>query len=209
MGHNDVQAIAVSTSAWLYGCSGNNGTLLRIGERAGNTPIERLLFQLLQLRNDARVDTRVIKEIADYYQGIGHHVPEFYPLLGSNFTLTRAGVHADGMVKNPEIYASFDYLRFLGTKPSSVVGRYSGASGVAWKINELLGLRREEWINKRDPRIHVILEHVSNLYEDGRVMAISEKEMRDLAQHYFPTFMKRKETPVSSALQVIRNVEDN
>jgi len=209
-GHNDFhQAVAVSTSAWLYGCSGNNGTLLGIGERAGNTPIEGLLFQLLQLRNDASVDTRVIKEIADYYQGLGHRIPEFYPLLGTNFTLTRAGVHADGMVKNPEIYASYDYLKFLGTKPGSVVGRYSGASGVAWKINDLLGLRREEWISKRDPRILVILEQVSNLYEDGRVTAISDKEMRDLAQQYFPTLMKKRETPGSDALQVIRNVEDN
>jgi isopropylmalate/homocitrate/citramalate synthase len=40
-GHNDFhQAVGISTSAWLYGCCGNNGTLLGIGERSGNTPIE-------------------------------------------------------------------------------------------------------------------------------------------------------------------------
>lgn len=209
-GHNDFhQAVAVSASAWMYGCSGNNGTLLGIGERAGNTPIEGLLFQLLQLKKDVRVDTRVIKEISEYYQKIGHKVPEFYPLLGSNFTLTRAGVHADGMVKNPEIYAPYDYLKFLGTPPSSVVGRYSGASGVAWKINDLLGLRRADWISKKDPRIIIILEQISNLYENGRVTAISDKEMREFTQQYFPTLMEGKGTLSGDSLHIIKNVEDD
>ena len=40
-GHNDFyRALTNSTFAWLYGCSGINGTLLGIGERTGNTPIE-------------------------------------------------------------------------------------------------------------------------------------------------------------------------
>ncbi|MFP3952281.1 MAG: 2-isopropylmalate synthase, partial [Candidatus Bathyarchaeia archaeon] len=97
--HNDFhQAVGLSKSAWLYGCCGNNGTLLGIGERAGNTPIEGLLFQLLQLKKDVDIDTNVIREVSEYYEEIGYYVSEFHPLVGKNFFLTRAGVHADGMI---------------------------------------------------------------------------------------------------------------
>ncbi|MDP7442780.1 MAG: hypothetical protein QGI87_00285, partial [Candidatus Bathyarchaeota archaeon] len=134
-GHNDFhQAVGISTSAWLYGCCGNNGTLLGIGERAGNTPVEGLLFQLLQLKRDTTVDTMVLKEIAEYYRDIGYLIPEFQPLVGGNFNVTRAGVHSDGMIKNPEIYTSYNMGEILGLPPKSVVGRYSGASGIAWKV---------------------------------------------------------------------------
>jgi isopropylmalate/homocitrate/citramalate synthase len=210
-GHNDFHnAVAVSTAAWLYGCSGNNGTLLGIGERAGNTPIEGLLFQLLQLKNDVPVDTLVIKEIADYYKEIGYHIPEFYPLVGDNFSVTRAGVHADGMIKNPEIYTSYDFKKILGTAPRSVVGRYSGTSGIAWKVNELLGLEREQWISKDDPRIHVIYEYISNLYGKGRVTAMSDSEMRKLSYTHFPDLIENQPGPdIEKYPQMLKNLADD
>jgi len=127
-----------------YGCCGNNGTLLGIGERAGNTPLEGLLFQLIQLKKDVNLDTKVIKEIAEYYREIGYDMPEFYPLVGRNFNITRAGVHADGLIKNPEIYTSYDFGKILGSSLKSAVGIYSGASGIAWRVNDLLGLKREK-----------------------------------------------------------------
>lgn len=196
-GHNDFhQSISASTAAWLYGCCGNNGTLLGIGERAGNTPIDGLVFQLLQLKDDLKVDTKVIKEIAEYYEEIGFTVPEFYPLIGSNYPLTRAGVHADGMVKNPEIYASFDFEKSLGTPMNIIVGRYSGASGIAWKINKLLGLKRHEWIHKNDPRVLIINEYILDLYEAGRVTAMSDKEMIALVRTHFPELIKSPERPL-------------
>ncbi|MFN3967116.1 MAG: 2-isopropylmalate synthase, partial [Endomicrobiia bacterium] len=47
-GHNDFyRAVSNATAAWLYGCSGANGTLLGIGERTGNTPIEALIMEYI------------------------------------------------------------------------------------------------------------------------------------------------------------------
>ena len=44
-GQNDLDSIIPNAvSAWLYGAAANNGTLLGIGERSGNTPIESLVF---------------------------------------------------------------------------------------------------------------------------------------------------------------------
>jgi isopropylmalate/homocitrate/citramalate synthase len=186
-GHNDFhQAVGISASAWLYGCCGNNGTLLGIGERAGNTPIEGLLFQLLQLKREVTVDTRVLMEIAEYYRGIGYPIPEFHPLVGGNFNVTRAGVHADGMIKNPEIYTSYDLGEILGRPPRSVVGQYSGTSGIAWKVNELLGLEKDNWLSKNHPAILLILEAVGNQYDGGRVTAFSDREIMEMIKTFLP-----------------------
>ncbi|MDP6458333.1 MAG: 2-isopropylmalate synthase [Candidatus Bathyarchaeota archaeon] len=202
-GHNDFhQAVGISTSAWLYGCCGNNGTLLGIGERAGNTPVEGLLFQLLQLKRDTTVDTMVLKEIAEYYREIGYLIPEFQPLVGGNFNVTRAGVHSDGMIKNPEIYTSYNMGEILGLPPKSVVGRYSGASGIAWKVNELLNIEKKNWYGKKHPAILLILETTGNQYNEGRVTAFSDREILELINKFLPHHREKGSTPKVSSLAV-------
>lgn len=186
-GHNDFHmAVSIATAAWLYGCAGNNGTLLGIGERAGNSPIEGMLFQMLQLKPDLNVDTRTVSEIAEYYESIGFKVPEFYPIVGHNFNITRAGVHADGLLKNPMIYTPYDFELILGKRPTSCVGQYSGTSGISWKVNEILGLSKENWISKDDAGVILIFEAVSNQYENGRVTAFSNSEIKRMIQEFLP-----------------------
>ncbi|MFN0148262.1 MAG: hypothetical protein ACKVT1_17310, partial [Dehalococcoidia bacterium] len=88
-GQNDLNAIIPNAvSAWLYGASSNNGTLLGIGERSGNTPIEALVFWLIGLTGETHgMDTTVISEIADYYRSIGEVVDQRLPFVGENFNV--------------------------------------------------------------------------------------------------------------------------
>ena len=106
-GHNDFyKAVSNSTTAWLYGASGVNCSLFGIGERTGNTPLEAMVFEYAQLRGTLDgMDTTVITEMAEYYEKeIGYRVPSRTPFVGKNFNVTRAGIHADGLLKNEEIY---------------------------------------------------------------------------------------------------------
>ena len=106
-GHNDFyKAVNNSTTAWLYGACGVNCSLFGIGERTGNTPLEAMVFEYAQLRGTLDgMDTTVITELAEYYEKeIGYTVPSRTPFVGKNFNVTRAGIHADGMLKNEEIY---------------------------------------------------------------------------------------------------------
>ncbi|MCL5123554.1 MAG: histone-lysine N-methyltransferase, partial [Deltaproteobacteria bacterium] len=119
-GHNDFhKGLTNAVSAWLYGCSTVNGTLLGIGERTGNTPLEALVIDYMSLRGHADgMDPRTITEIAEYFEmELGHTVPENYPLVGRSFNTTSAGVHADGVLKNEEIYNIFDTAKILGRPP--------------------------------------------------------------------------------------------
>ena len=57
-GHNDFYKVVTNAAtAWLYGCSAVNGTLLGLGERTGNCPIEAMLIEYAQLRAPATAST--------------------------------------------------------------------------------------------------------------------------------------------------------
>jgi isopropylmalate/homocitrate/citramalate synthase len=110
-GHNDFyKAVANASTAWLYGASAVNCSLLGIGERTGNTPLEAMVFEYAQLKGSLDgMDTTVITDLAEYFHDeIGYKMPSRTPFVGKNFNVTRAGIHADGLLKNEEIYNIFD-----------------------------------------------------------------------------------------------------
>ncbi len=185
-GQNDLNAIIPNgVSAWLYGASSNNGTLLGIGERSGNTPIEALVFWLIGLTGETHgIDTTVISEIADYYRSIGEIIDQRLPFVGDNFNVTRAGIHADGMIKDEEIYNPFDTTRLLNRPPGVAITDKSGAAGLLMWMQEH---RPEEaaGIGKRDERLARVLALVMCEYEDGRVIAIADEEVHHMIDAAF------------------------
>ena len=133
-GHNDFyKAVNNSTTAWLYGASAVNSALFGIGERTGNTPLEAMVFEYAQLRGTLDgMDTTVITELAEYYEKeIGYHIPERTPFVGKNFNVTRAGIHADGLLKNEEIYNIFDTDKLLNRPVLVAVSNTSGLAGLS------------------------------------------------------------------------------
>jgi len=193
-GHNDFHlGVANAMSAWLYGASLNNGTLLGIGERAGNVPIEALVFMYAQIKHSFDgMNTKVITEIAKYYkEELGYEVPPYYPIVGRNFATTRAGIHADGLLKNPETYLPFDPEEILGVKPGIAITPYAGLAGIAYWINKTFGLKGNETINKKDPRVQRIYEDVMKQFEHGRLTALSDTEMLMLVLKHMPELVNK------------------
>ena len=66
-GHNDFyKAVVNASTAWLYGACAVNCSLLGIGERTGNIPLEAMVFEYASLRGSLDgMDPTVITEIAD------------------------------------------------------------------------------------------------------------------------------------------------
>ncbi|MBI2760124.1 MAG: 2-isopropylmalate synthase [Chloroflexi bacterium] len=185
-GQNDLTAIIPNAvSAWLYGASANNGTLLGIGERSGNTPIEALVFWLISLTGETHgMDTTVLTEIADYYRSIGEPVDQRLPLVGSNAFVTRAGIHADGMIKDEEIYNPFDSTGLLNMPPGVAITDKSGAAGLLmWMQTHRPDLAAG--VSKRDPRLMSLLDAVMREYDDGRVTGLADSEVDALVNSAF------------------------
>ena len=74
-----------------------------------------------------------------------------------------------------------------------MIGPYSGVSGVAWKINELLGLRKTDWISKKNHKVHSVYTNITQQYEAGRTTCFSNHEIRSLIKHHFPEYFPRNE----------------
>lgn len=182
-GHNDFyRAVNNAAYAWLFGACGVNTSLFGIGERTGNTPTEAMVMEYAQLRGTLDgMDTRVITELAEYFEKeIGYEIPPMTPFVGENFNVTRAGVHADGILKNEEIYNIFNTELLLNRPIKVAISKTSGLAGVAHWVNSNLKLTGDDAFDKKAPVIADIKAWVDAQYEDGRVTAISDKELMNI-----------------------------
>lgn len=190
-GHNDFHLVtANAVTAWLYGCSAANGTLLGIGERTGNPPIEALMMSYLQLRGaDSGVDTTVITEIARYMEKeLDFVIPSNQPLVGKDFNMTRAGIHADGLLKNEEIYNLFDTAKLLNRPVAVAITDKSGLAGIALWVHNNIG--RGAVLTKDHPGVKKIHKWILREYEKGRTTTISDQEMLRLVRRYLADWIK-------------------
>ncbi|MHC1726547.1 MAG: histone-lysine N-methyltransferase [Syntrophobacteraceae bacterium] len=190
-GHNDFHKVLVNAAtAWLYGCSGANGTLLGFGERTGNAPIEGLVFEYIGLKGSFNgTDTTAITDIAEYFKSeLGYKIPPNYPFAGEEFNATRAGIHADGLVKNEEIYNIFDTNKLLNRPIGIIITDKSGVASVAYWVNHRLKLEGERRLDKRHPGILRIYKRVMHEYEQGRNTSISNEELERWSRRYLPEF---------------------
>ena len=181
-GHNDFyKAVANASTAWLYGACAVNCSLLGIGERTGNVPLEAMVFEYASLRGSLDgMDTTVITEIADYFRKvIGYHVPDMAPFVGRNFNVTRAGIHADGLMKDEEIYTIFDTKKLLNRPAAVQIGKTSGLAGIAYWINQNYSLEGEMALDKRDPLVVIMKQWIDEMYEDGRQTVLSNSELEE------------------------------
>lgn len=179
-GHNDFyKAVANAATAWLYGCGSVNTTLFGIGERTGNVPLEAMIFEYAQLTGSLDgMDTTVITELARYYEdNIGYTLPTQTPFAGRDFNVTRAGIHADGLLKNEEIYNIFDTGKFLNRPPQVSVNQNSGAAGIAMWINRYYELEGDEQVDKSSPVVKYVKEWIDAEYAEGRVAGIGSAEI--------------------------------
>ena len=179
-GHNDFyKAVANATTAWLYGASAVNCSLLGIGERTGNIPLEAMVFEYASLRGSLDgMDTTTITDIANFFRkDVGYKIPPMTPFVGKNFNATKAGIHADGLLKDEEIYNIFDTNKLLKRPATVMIGKTSGLAGIAYWINQNYQLTADEAVNKRDELVLKLKEWIDREYEGGRQTALSTEEL--------------------------------
>ena len=183
-GHNDFHKVQVdAATAWLYGCSAANAAIFGSGERTGNPPLEALVVEHAQLKGmTAGVNYAAITELAEYAKKeLGMEIPSNYPLVGIDFNVTRAGIHADGLLKNEEIYNCFDTQKLLNRSIGVAITDKTGAAGIKHWIES----RYEIEIAKHDPRVLYVKDKIDAEYTADRVSMISDREMDEWTKEAF------------------------
>jgi len=183
-GHNDLHKVQVNAStAWLYGCSAANSAIFGFGERTGNPPLEAMVVEHAQLKGiTENVNYAAITELSKYViKELGFAIPNNYPLVGRDFNVTRAGIHADGLLKNEEIYSCFDTKKLLNRPVSVAITDKTGAAGIKHWIEARFRIE----IPKHSPRITKIKDRIDAEYAANRVSTISDEEMFEWMRESF------------------------
>ena len=198
-GHNDFyKVVSNAGTAWLYGCASINCSLLGIGERTGNCPLEAMAVEYQSLRGETGgMDLTAITEIAEYMEReIGIEISPRQPFVGRHFNVTRAGIHADGLLKDEEIYNIFDTSRILNRPALVAVDSHSGLAGVAHWMNSYFRLLDEHMLDKHDPLVEAVKEKIDALYAEGRNTVMGDEELeimvRDADQERYERLLFRK-----------------
>ncbi|ABA20562.1 Pyruvate carboxyltransferase [Trichormus variabilis ATCC 29413] len=126
--HNDFGLATANALAGIKaGALSVNTTVNGLGERAGNAALEEVVMALKHLyHHDLGIDTRRLLEISQLVvSASGHPVPPWKAIVGENTFAHESGIHAHGVLQNPQTYEPFAPEE-VGRERRLVVGKHSG-----------------------------------------------------------------------------------
>jgi 2-isopropylmalate synthase len=144
-GHNDRDMGTInSLSALQAGASRVHGTILGLGERVGNTPMDLLMVNLVLMGWIDRDLTRLNELVEAVSDATGEPIPDNYPVFGKDAFRTATGVHAAAVVKafrkhDPDladtVYSGVP-ARLVGRVQQIEIGPMSGRSNVVFWLEQ-------------------------------------------------------------------------
>lgn len=140
--HNDLGLATANTLESIRaGADGVQTTLGGIGERAGNCSLEEIVATLYYMKHHYDADTQIDKlkmvdACEDLFMLLNKKIPANKPIIGEYVFSTAAGIHQDGIIKNPKIY-EFVEPEVFGKIRQFIYNRLSGSKSTQIK-NQLL-----------------------------------------------------------------------
>jgi homocitrate synthase NifV len=137
--HDDLGLATANTlAAALAGASHVNTTVNGLGERAGNAALEEVVVGLTQLYGlqtgvDLRDFTQLSHQVAS---ASGDTIGSRKSLIGRDVFSHEAGIHVDGLLKDPHNYQGVDPA-IVGRQHQLVLGKHSGSQGVVHAYQQL------------------------------------------------------------------------
>ena len=169
--HNDLGlAVANSLAAVENGAGQVECTINGIGERAGNCSLEEITMAL-RTRSDyynagTRINTPRLVPTSRLVSNItGIHVQRNKAIVGRNAFAHEAGIHQDGMLKEPSTYEIMRPEDVGFTKTDLVLGKHSGRAALADRAKAL--------------GYHLTGEQLQSVFEEFKMLADKKKEIYD------------------------------
>lgn len=130
--HNDFGLAAANALAGLRAGAGwVSTTVLGLGERAGNAPLEEVAMAAKHIMGiDCGVDFSRLKKLCDYTaKASGRAIASDKPIVGSRIFSHESGIHADGVLKHPASYEAYPPGE-VGQMREISIGKHSGKAGL-------------------------------------------------------------------------------
>jgi isopropylmalate/homocitrate/citramalate synthase len=181
--------MANSLAGYWYGANWSSLTFLGIGERAGNTEMEKIVLFLIQrVEGFEKYNLEAATEFGKFMESeLGIRVPRNKAVVGKNIFAHESGIHTAGVIKNPFTYEAY-LPEIVGGKRQLLIGDSSGMEVLRHKVeetlNELMKVRTK--VLKKDPRLKAIQSDIQRLYDkELRVSCISDEEIKGYVEKYF------------------------
>lgn len=172
--HNDFgMATANAMAAVKAGATHVNTTVIGLGERAGNAPLEEIVMASRHVYNmEDNFDTKNMRSLSEYVaKAAGRGIDPQRPVIGEFMFTHESGIHTDGVLKNPKNYEPFDPAE-LNMERNLVFGNQSGAA-VLKHILEQEGLFLEDF------QLTGLLHHAKKLSRKNKSV-LNKAQMIDL-----------------------------
>ncbi len=179
--HNDLGLATANTLAAIQaGARQAEVTLNGIGERAGNTSMEEVVMALHTRHNHMGLDTGIKTEhihassrLVSMITGI--MVQPNKAIVGANAFAHEAGIHQDGMLKNPMTYEIMRPETIGLSKNQLVLGKHSGRHALRNRLKELGYELSEEELDTifakfkdlADKKKHIVDEDLEVMVTEG------------------------------------------
>ncbi len=137
--HDDLGLATANTlAAVMGGATHVNTTVNGLGERAGNAALEEVVVGLKQLYNiETGVDLREFTALSNQVAtASGDTIGSRKSLIGRDVFSHEAGIHVDGLLKDPKNYQGVDPA-IMGREHQLVLGKHSGSQGVMHAYQQL------------------------------------------------------------------------
>ncbi|TXT39408.1 MAG: pyruvate carboxyltransferase [Planctomycetota bacterium] len=141
--HNDLGLAVANTLACVAeGANVVQCTINGIGERAGNASLEEVAIALAlhpdQYGVEFKLDTTKLHALCQLVSKLTSlPLARNKPVGGENIFATEAGIHQDGLLKNPDTYLPYRPEKVGASGLKLVIGRHSGRRAVAHRLHEL------------------------------------------------------------------------
>lgn len=197
--HNDLGLATANTLAALEaGAMTAQGTILGIGERCGNTPIEEVIVALkviygmkLRVKFDKLMEAC---ELVSRYSGIP--IPVNKPIVGLNAFRHESGIHAHGVLKNKFTYELIP-SELLGRKTIFDMGKFSGTASV------LEAALKPQGIEPTKEQLYEITMKVKDRHESREREYTQSRE--EFVKNY-QDYMRRMVLPLEEVVEIAKAV---
>jgi len=151
-----------------------NTTINGIGERAGNADLVAVILAATKSKGFAekyqlggKIKLTKVAKIAEFASyAFGVPIPINQPGVGANAFAHESGIHADGVLKDPENYELYNFKelgrgkpKFVETGREIIAGQYSGISG----FSHIMGKMDVSFANEEEAREVLELVRYANV----------------------------------------------
>ncbi len=182
--HNDLgMAVANSLAAVRAGARQVECTINGIGERAGNASLEEVAVALavrasaVNVRTNLRLEkiyatSRLLSNVT------GVNVPPNKAVVGANAFAHEAGIHQDGIIKNPLTYEIISPDKVGVPARRLVLGKHSGRSALRVRLRELGFQATDEQLAECCRAMVALADEVKQI-TDRDLLAIATRTLRN------------------------------